>query len=812
MSRSKDSDAFYYKLANRMILFTEAAFIVFRAAATLSDGQIRQTVIVLAAGALTFAALLLISRRRNTSNTALYMPLFLYVVYIGASFAMHSFVYMFSVYFTVSCIGAMYCNKSRFLVFLILTNLINTALLARGLPMMGTEAAIANFSDIAVHWVLMLLSSVLLYMLSSFAAGKMSSAAKARDSFATLMATTPNIVALVDEMNQVLYISRPLADMAHLESVKAASGRPLVNLFSDREIRNMFSEILESDGLYEDTKMLDLNGSTRYFKVISDKLAGDARGAFIDITDITPIVEARLEAEAASRSKSEFLANMSHEIRTPMNAVIGMTAIAKGSAEPERKDYCLEKIEEASAHLLGVINDILDMSKIEANKLELSFEEFNFEKMLQKVVGVINFRADEKHQDFTVYIERQIPVNMIGDDQRLAQVVTNLLSNAVKFTPEGGVVRLDARLLGEDGGVCTVRIAVKDTGIGISREQQSRLFGSFQQAESSTARRFGGTGLGLAISKRIVEMMGGEIWVTSEPGEGAEFAFTVRLKRGAGEQRSVLGPGVNRENLRVLAVDDAADIREYFKEIMQRFNISCDTAACGDEAVDRIARDGAYDVYFVDWRMPNMDGVELARKIKENSARNCVVIMISASELGIIENEAREAGVDRFLQKPLFPSAIADCLNECLGVSGKDADEDTRQGEAESFAGYTLLLAEDVEINREIVLALLEPTRLDVDCAENGVKALEMFRRQPERYDMIFMDVQMPEMDGYEATSRIRALDAPRAKEIPIVAMTANVFREDVEKCIDAGMDDHVGKPLDFDEVMVCLRKYLRPR
>jgi signal transduction histidine kinase/DNA-binding response OmpR family regulator len=813
VNHSKDNDAFYYKLANFMFLFTEAAFVVFRTAAALYEGQFRQAVIVGIAGTLAFAVLLLVSRRRNTANTAFFMPLLLFAVYIGASFAMHSFVYLFSVYFVISCVGALYCNTSRFLAFLVLTNLINTVLLTRGLPMLGTEAAIANFSDVAVNWVLMLLGSVLLYMLSSFASSKMDSAAKARDSFATLMMTTPNIIALVDDMNRVLYISKPLADMAHLEYAEIAVGRPLIDLFHDREVKDMISEILECEGLYDDTKMLNLNGRARYFKIISDKLTGDAQGAFIDIMDITPVMEARFEAEAASRSKSEFLANMSHEIRTPMNAIIGMTAIAKSSAEQERKDYCLGKIEEASAHLLGVINDILDMSKIEANKLELSFEEFNFEKMLQKVVNVINFRVEEKQQDFTVYIDRRIPVNLVGDDQRLAQVITNLLSNAVKFTPEGGSLRLDARLLREEDGVCTMRVAVKDTGIGISEEQQLQLFNSFQQAESSTARRFGGTGLGLAISKRIVEMMNGKIWVESEPGKGAEFAFAVSMKRGAAEQRNILGPGVNRGNLRVLAVDDTAEVREYFKEIMQHFDIFCDTAADGEEAIARIAQNGAYDVYFIDWRMPNMDGIELTRRIKEcGGGSNPIVTMISAAEWNVIETEAKAVGVDRFLQKPLFPSVIADCLNEYIGVSNSLAAEGAQQGEGESFAGYRILLAEDVEINREIVLALLEPTELGIDCAENGAAALEMFERHPEQYDMIFMDVQMPEMDGYEATIRIRALDVPRAQEIPIVAMTANVFREDIEKCLDVGMSGHVGKPLDFDEVLVCLRKYLRPR
>jgi signal transduction histidine kinase/CheY-like chemotaxis protein len=396
----------------------------------------------------------------------------------------------------------------------------------------------------------------------------------------------------------------------------------------------------------------------------------------------------RIRAEAASQAKSDFLSNMSHEMRTPMNAIIGMTAIAKTASDLNKKDECLGKIEAASSHLLGVINDILDMSKIEANKLELNLSEFNFENMVNTIVNIISFRVEEKHQNFSVSIDSRIPLRIIGDDQRLSQAISNLLSNAIKFTPEYGSVKLEASLLNVEDGFSTIQIKVADTGIGINEEQQARLFSSFQQAESSTSRKFGGTGLGLAISKRIVEMMGGRIGVESTPGKGTVFFFTIRVK----------------------AVEE---------------------------------------------------------------------------------------------QKP--PAA---------GSVQADAETDTAEGGAlpdGAFRGYRVLLAEDVEINREIVISLLEPTLLTIDCAENGVEAVELYQKDPGSWDMIFMDVQMPEMDGYETTRRIRALDTPKAKTVPIVAMTANVFREDIEKCLAAGMNDHVGKPIDLGEVLDKLRKYLPP-
>ena len=390
----------------------------------------------------------------------------------------------------------------------------------------------------------------------------------------------------------------------------------------------------------------------------------------------------QVAAETASVAKSAFLANMSHEIRTPLNAIIGMTSIGISATNTVQLKNCFTKIEDASKHLLGVINDILDMSKIESGKFELSTVEFNCENMIQRVVGVIKFRIDEKNQELDIHISNDIPKKLIGDEQRLAQVIANLFSNAVKFTPENGLISLDARLINNEDNMCLIQFTVTDTGIGISKEQQAHLFQSFQQAENSTARKYGGTGLGLSISRSIVEMMDGRIWVDSEFGKGSSFIFTVRLKQGG--------------------------------------NI-----------------------------------------ISENSG----------TKLKQAEN----------------------LLENNTGV----------------FSNRCILLAEDVEINRDIVKTLLEPTGLEIDCAQNGMDAIRMFSEMPGKYEMIFMDLQMPEMDGYEATNQIRSMNNQNAKTIPIIAMTANVFREDIEKCLESGMNGHVGKPLEINEVLRQLKRYL---
>ena len=518
---------------------------------------------------------------------------------------------------------------------------------------------------------------------------------------------------------------------------------------------------------------------------------------------------AKNKSDKESRHKSAFLANMSHEIRTPMNAIIGMTTIGKSADSIERKDYCLNKIEDASNHLLGVINDILDMSKIEANKFELVPEEFNFEKMLQRVVNVINFRVDEKHQKLTVHIDKNIPRFVIGDDQRVAQVITNLLGNAVKFTPENGSITLNARLLGEEDGYYNIQISVSDTGIGLTPEQQKRVFMSFEQAESSTTRKYGGTGLGLPISKSIVELMGGKIWLESEFNKGSTFTFNIRVKRSSRIQEGLLDSDVNLSNIRIMAVDDDEDILNYFSEIAEGFGVACcDVATSGEEALGLVVRNGEYHIYFVDWRMPVMDGIQLASEIKKRTSAKSVVIMITAAEWTSIEAQAKQAGVDKFLSKPLFPSAIMDVIKECVSVDRRQME--TANSDIKGiFKGRNILLAEDVEINREIVQALLEPTDVTIDFAENGMEAVQMFQQAPDKYDMVLMDLQMPVMDGYEATKKIRALNIPEAKTVQIIAMTANVFRDDIDRCHEVGMNNHIGKPLNFEEVVEKLLEYM---
>jgi len=559
-----------------------------------------------------------------------------------------------------------------------------------------------------------------------------------------------------------------------------------------------------------DSEVLHKEDTEYYYKGNANFLYnkdGEKAGYIITTNDVTEIEVARQKAEQASIAKSNFLSNMSHEIRTPLNAIIGMTSIGTAASDIEKKDYSLNKIYDASKHLLGIINDILDVSKIEANKYSLSKAVFSLDDMLRSVVDVINFRVEQKNQKLTVHIDPRIPAVLIGDDQRLAQVITNLLSNSVKFTAEEGSIHLEMMLEEDNEDQCTLLVVVSDTGIGISQEQQERLFTSFEQAEASTSRRFGGTGLGLVICKNIIEMMDGKIWVESELGDGAIVSFTVRMGCDKSGVKKSLAHGMNNEDIRLLVIDDDVGTRVFFEEMTSFVGIQCDIVQTGEEAMAMVTGNEKYTIFFTALELPDITGIELSRAIQKTDHAGKIVLMVTTAEWGLHKERAVEAGAIGHLSKPLFASSVIDCINELLHST--DPVEDAADDIDADFTGFTVLLVEDVEINREIVMALLEPTNLNIDCAVNGIEAVETFKSNPDKYDMIFMDIQMPEMDGFTATELIRASGLEQAISIPIVAMTANAFQEDIEKCLESGMNGHLGKPLAFDMVISTLEKYL---
>lgn len=637
-----------------------------------------------------------------------------------------------------------------------------------------------------------------------------------------LLEVSPDIILLFDEDGRLAYCTDIFLQRLKIPSFGLVNGihfTDLVKMIGPanwlEQVEQVFTVAMTEHRFQHIEELTsNLSGVPRRYSISITPMfneEGEFEGAMALFHNVTDVLNAKEEAIRANAAKSEFLANMSHEMRTPLNAVIGMTSIARAATEIDRKNDCLKKIDEASAHLLGVINDILDMSKIEANKLELTMDAADLERILMNVTNVVAFRIDERRQVLSVNIDKSVPRNIVTDSQRLSQVLTNLLSNAYKFTPDHGSIQLNVGLDRLEGGRGSLRFEVIDDGIGISVEQQNRLFHSFEQADSSISRRFGGTGLGLAISKRIVEMLGGDIWVESELGHGSKFCFTIDAEICEEQAVNLLSPDINWAGLRALVVDDSAQAREQFVSLASSLKLRCDSAGSGIDACGILTgEDGDnYNIIFVDWSMPGMDGIELTRRIRQVRGKDAVVVMISTTDWSFIEEEARAAGVDRFLAKPLFSSAIADCINECMfspAHPGAQAEDSPYLGR---YEGKRLLVAEDIEINREIIQALLEATGISMDFAENGLEAVEKFKLNPDSYDMIFMDIHMPELDGYAATEQIRALGSEKALSIPIIAMTANVFREDVERCLKAGMDDHIGKPLDMNEVLQKIERGL---
>ena len=521
--------------------------------------------------------------------------------------------------------------------------------------------------------------------------------------------------------------------------------------------------------------------------------------------------EALAAAEQASKAKTAFLSNMSHEIRTPMNAIIGLNNIALNEPDvSEKLQGYLTKTGESAQHLLGIINDILDMSRIESGRMVIKNEEFSFAKNLEQVNTIISGQCAEKGLKYDCRMIGRIDDHYIGDGMKLRQVMINILSNAVKFTPEGGTVTF----LIEEGprynGNATLKMTFTDTGIGMSREFLPHLFDAFAQEDSSSTNRYGSTGLGMPITKSIVELMNGHIEVESEKGKGTTFTVTLTLgesKRKDGQPEGKLNP----KEMSVLVIDDDPIALEHAQIVLGQIGVSCETALSGAEALEMVkvrhARRADYDLLLVDWKMPEMDGVETTRQIRAIVGHNTPIIILTSYNWDDVADEAREAGVDTFVAKPLFAGSVMDEFREAF----KRKNDNLVRSAAE-LEGRHILLAEDVAVNAEIMVMVLNMRGMEVDVAENGRIAVEKYQSHPEMYyDAILMDMRMPEMDGLEATRKIRATGRRDATTIPIIALTANAFDEDVQRSLQAGLDAHLSKPVEPEALFETLESLIRP-
>ncbi|WP_448202788.1 response regulator [Azospirillum sp. sgz302134] len=526
--------------------------------------------------------------------------------------------------------------------------------------------------------------------------------------------------------------------------------------------------------------------------------------------------QAKTVAEAASRAKSAFLANMSHEIRTPMNAILGLVHLLQQTDLSARQRDYAQKIRVSAQSLLGILNDILDFSKVEAGKLELEQVDFRLDDLLQNLAVIVGTAAQDKDIEVLFSVGPEVPLDLVGDPLRLQQVLINLAGNAIKFTDAGEVVvSVRAVEVAEDRAVLT--FSIRDTGIGIEPEQKERLFQAFSQADSSTTRRYGGTGLGLAICTRLVTLMGGTMDVESEPGRGSDFHFTAVFGRAV---RAAERPARSRpvpRDLSVLVVDDNATARDVLGELVASFGWRARPCQSGAEAIGELERATAagspYDIVLMDWKMPGMDGIETTRRIRADGlVRAPVIIVVSAFGRERVGGLSENLGLGSSLVKPVTASALLDAVTDAYARTGGSDDADapkhpvrTRQGRP--LAGRRLLLVEDNNISQEVAREILERAGARVTPAGNGREAIARVEEADPPFDAVLMDVQMPEMDGFEATRRLRA--RPAGIGLPIIAMTASALPADKQRCLDGGMDDHIAKPIDVDELFAVLARWL---
>ena len=803
------SDERYYNRATSIALFAVTAYGVFYCINYAIVGWLDRIWIVITGCSVGILAIIILRKARGALNPAFTVPFVFYLVFVTCSISIGSFTGFFTFYFGICAMAVMYFNPRRFFIFIALSNIISLVLILTGIFIT------ANLPHLIFEWIFSVFASLILYLVIKFISEKLSKSVRADNSFITMLSSTPDYIVLVDGQYRVSYISTALAEFAHIEDPKMAIGRPLLDIFHGIDVKLKAAEILESPGLYENTWELHLYGETRYFRIISNRLLGESAGLFISLTDITSLVKARFEVEAATRAKSAFLANTSHEIRTPMNAILGMAElILRKDISPDVYED-VTNIKQAGTNLINIVNDVLDISKIESGKLNIIPVEYRFASLIDDAISMIRMRLLEKHLDFIVNIESSIPSVLAGDETRIRQVLINILNNAVKYTKKGEVrlrVFSDDSLSGKVSSPGTTLIfEVSDTGTGIKQENLDKLFEEFEQFDTRVNRGAEGTGLGLTISRNLCRLMGGDITASSTYGEGSMFRIAIPQEvNDSTPYAKVHAP----ENKTLIIFEKRTKRIQTLTCSAESLGVRYNTAANRDEFKSLLKPDPSPYV-LISFQLL-MEAKKSLKPLFEDGSLNAdtkLAIYSDYNSTKLPEDFIADLPADvskncRLLLSPLHPHSLACFLNDEEGISYN----------ANDFSpGFTapearLLIVDDIVTNLKVANGLLKPYLANVDTCLSGAEAIDMVAK--DKYDIIFMDHMMPDMDGIEAAAYIRAFEKERCSysktaeteaHIPIIALTANAVSGMKEMFIENGFDDFLSKPIGIkklDEIM----------
>jgi signal transduction histidine kinase/FixJ family two-component response regulator/HPt (histidine-containing phosphotransfer) domain-containing protein len=784
-----DSEAGYFQAANLFAVFSMVSFILVRLPEYISSALYFRAVVLLAACLSVIGSMLfLMTRVRSPAFLAFYIPAITFALYTLGTVILGGTSYYFLTYLIICGFGALYTFYDRYRNFIILSHLIILCMVLMKIPILGP--GMSNNTTV-LHWILSIYAANFFLMLSRFSTEKSSRSKRAQNAFDTLMAATPNLLVMVDEMNRVTYISKPLAKLARIEDYEMAAGRPVIDLFYDINTKLVIGEIVESDGYYEGALELFFDNKKRYFKITSGKLPSQISGRFIDMSDITPIMEARYEAEEAkaraeeaNSAKSAFLARMSHEIRTPMNAITGMSElILREQASPAVYEYAAA-VKQAGNNLVAIINDILDFSKIESGKLEIVPAEYEFSSLINDVIAIIRMRLREKPICFAVNVDSTVPRKLYGDVVRVRQILLNLLSNAAKYTPRGHII-FAVSVEEEEEKSLVLKFEIVDTGIGIKPRDMGRLFDNFSRLDSQVNQGVEGSGLGLVITRSLCCAMGGDVTVESEYGAGSIFtAYIPQGIRDRAPWAALADPAAKR----ALVYETREVYGNSLALSMDNLGAPCRLAAGKEEFVRALETD-RFDFIFAASSLFDEAWAEIQK-------RGIGAALVLLAEYG----ETAAGRPARVIAMPAHALSIANILN---GVEEPRGYDENNTGARFTAPEARVLVVDDIKTNLDVAKGLLAPYAMRVDTCLGGKEALAL--AQENQYDLILMDHMMPGMDGIEAARAIRALPGEYFQQLPIVVLTANAIAGMQDMFLGAGFNGYISKPIEIaklDEII----------